>query len=191
MLFMIFGVVQDEITHYFSFSFPIALHGLNKQKEKNIYFWQINHHHVFIILFSTLIFALWVFNMHVLTFYAFIIIGLHFFIGFLKIVLSHLLSNYYQHFFWLARARAQNFPKNYYFLSPDTHTCTCAYQGVRNVCFPENFAHVLYEWYPMHFKWYSLALCKLRTIGYLYFKFCFVYFQNVKLQIRHMIWNLN
>ena len=35
---MIFGVVQDEITHDFSFSFPIALHGFNKQKEKNIYF---------------------------------------------------------------------------------------------------------------------------------------------------------
>ena len=36
-----------------------------------------------------------------------------------------------------------NFPKNEHFLSPDTHTCMCAYQGVRgvrNLCFSENLA---------------------------------------------------
>ena len=78
--------------------------------------------------------------------------------------------------------RAQNFLKNQHF---------CAYQGVRNVCFTENFAHILYEW----FQWLlndTRALSKLKIIGYLYlyFKFCFVYILNVKLQIGH-VWNLN
>ena len=41
--------------------------------------------------------------------------------------------------------RAQNFPK-IYFLTPLTHKCTCAYQGVRKVSFSENFTQVLNEW---------------------------------------------
>ena len=38
--------------------------------------------------------------------------------------------------------RTQNFPKNQHFY-PLIRTCTCAYQGVRNVSFPEKFAYVL------------------------------------------------
>ena len=37
-----------------------------------------------------------------------------------------------------------NFPKNYHFL-PLIHTRMCAYQGVSNVSFLENFAHVVNE----------------------------------------------
>ena len=36
------------------------------------------------------------------------------------------------------------------FLTPDTHTLrtpTCAYQGVRNVSFSDNFAYLLNEWF--------------------------------------------
>ena len=39
-----------------------------------------------------------------------------------------------------------NFLKNFHFLLPDTHTLTCAYQGVRNVSFLENFVYVLIAW---------------------------------------------
>ena len=31
------------------------------------------------------------------------------------------------------------------FLTPDTHMYVCVYQGVRNVSFSENFAHILNE----------------------------------------------
>ena len=37
--------------------------------------------------------------------------------------------------------RAQNFPKELLFLTP------CAYQGVRNVTFSENFVYVLNGWF--------------------------------------------
>ena len=39
----------------------------------------------------------------------------------------------------------QDFPKNSHFLHPDTYTPSCAYQGVRNVSFSENFAYILNE----------------------------------------------
>ena len=32
---------------------------------------------------------------------------------------------------------------------PLIRTCSCTYQGVRNISFPENFAKVLYVWSPM------------------------------------------
>ena len=39
---------------------------------------------------------------------------------------------------------SQNFPKSKHFLSLDTQrTRTCAYRGVRNFCFSENFGNVL------------------------------------------------
>ena len=40
--------------------------------------------------------------------------------------------------------RTQNFPKISFFVLPDT--CTCAYQGVRNISFLKNFAYMLHEW---------------------------------------------
>ena len=45
---------------------------------------------------------------------------------------------------WISLVRMQNFPKNYHFL-PSVRIGTCAYQGIRNISFLENFAYVLYE----------------------------------------------
>ena len=42
----------------------------------------------------------------------------------------------------------QNFPKNSHFL-PLWYARTCAYQGVRNVSFSENFAYILNGWSPV------------------------------------------
>ena len=43
------------------------------------------------------------------------------------------------------------FSKNKNFLPPDRHT-TCAYQGVRNVSFSENFQNKLNEWSSIKFS---------------------------------------
>ena len=45
--------------------------------------------------------------------------------------------------------RLQNFPKNYTLI----RIRTCAYQGVRNISFSENFANVLNEWSLSTIKW--------------------------------------
>ena len=54
--------------------------------------------------------------------------------------------------------------------SIDFHKGTCAYQGVRNVSFSENFAYVLNGW----------ALCQLQNAKSNFPKFCKVYAQNRK-----------
>ena len=53
-----------------------------------------------------------------------LLVVFHFLFGFIHLVLT------------------QNFPKNWHFLPP-IRTRTCAYQGIRNVSFSENFAYVL------------------------------------------------
>ena len=59
-------------------------------------------------------------------------------------LLCKLLGQFFVFYMIIRLLRSQNFPKNKYFLSPDTHS-TFAYQGVRNVCFSENFENVLKE----------------------------------------------
>ena len=39
----------------------------------------------------------------------------------------------------------ENVPKKTNIFSPLIRTHTCAYQGVRNICFSENFAYILHE----------------------------------------------
>ena len=52
----------------------------------------------------------------------------------------------YPLFLWIMYlVRTQNFPKTN-ISDPLIHTRMCAYQGVRNVSFSENFAYVLNEW---------------------------------------------
>ena len=48
------------------------------------------------------------------------------------------------------------FPKTEYFLPPDTSTCACAYQGVRNICFSENLASFVSRY--LHFEIRPFAL---------------------------------
>ena len=62
----------------------------------------------------------------------------------------------------------QNFPKNYYFLLPHTHT-----QGVRNISFLENLAHVLNEWshIKVNFKRSTFSVVQTLLIR-IFTKFC-------------------
>ena len=65
--------------------------------------------------------------------------------------------------------------------SIDFHKGTCAYQGVRNVSFSENFAYVLNGW----------ALCQLQNAKSNFPKFCKVYAQqNQKTNLIHLHINL-
>ena len=56
------------------------------------------------------------------------------------------------------------------------HKGTCAYQGVRNVSFSENFAYVLNGW----------ALCQLQNAKSNFPKFCKVYAQNQRTNLIHL-----
>ena len=60
--------------------------------------------------------------------------------------------------------------------SIDFHKGTCAYQGVRNVSFSENFAYVLNGW----------PLCQLQNAKSNFPKFCKVYAQNQKTNLIHL-----
>ena len=64
------------------------------------------------------------------------------YIPYISILISA--GNYCATFGTIQVVRMQNFPKNYYFLPPDTRAYM--HQVVRNISFSGNLAHVLNEW---------------------------------------------
>ena len=56
----------------------------------------------------------------------------------------------------------QDFPKRQYF-SPLARTRTCAYQGVRNISYSEDFAYVIYEFHNVLFILLLMSV-RLKTI---------------------------
>ena len=52
--------------------------------------------------------------------------------------------------------RTENFPKDWRFLPPDTHTYVCVSE-VRNVSFSENFAYVVNEWSVLKLETFNVS----------------------------------